>query len=378
MAAWCVAVAGVAAAGVAVVAGVGCAGAPRASRGAVEPDVAAMNAAGSVLAPLDAQKLGYQGRWATDLKLPGGERVSYVRLLGDVLVLVESPSNLVTAVSVRDGSILWRRVVGTAQDKLFAPVRSGDRLLINTERLLFSLEVETGKVVRGDELESLVAGGPAVIGDFAVFGGTNERVFAHDVKAGYSKWSYKMTGRFFSQPVVSGSDVFAADGAGVYALFRGYTGEVLWRGRTFARVSAQPVLTALNVYLPSQDHSLYVLNRATGQDRWIFRATEPLLDDPVLIGNTVFLTLAGRGLVALDGRSGEEVWAIKQPLRVVTQAGSALVLRETGSLRVVDAETGDLLESVPVAPLEAVEAAEDGGLLLVTKRGRVLRIDPVR
>ena len=331
---------------------------------------------GPLIEPLDARKLGYSLQWATDLGVPADQTLSYVEVLDDVVVCIESPSNVVTAVSMRDGSTMWRHIIGKVADELFTPVRSGDFLLINSEQLLYTLKLDSGKTIEATRLESLVRHAPAVVNDVAVFGGLNHRVFAHDIKAGYTKWAYNLTERVFARPAAFGSNVFVADGNGVYAMFSAATGQLQWKGRTFDRISARPAMTHLAVYVAGEDHSLYALHTATGRDRWIHHTTQPLTQSPVVFSNIVFLPLAGQGLVVLDARTGEEKWRLPFVGNPISQFQDALLVHTASSLVSLQISTGKILSEVPVLPLKKVISASERRLLLVSNGGRLLLLDP--
>ena len=331
---------------------------------------------GSLIEPLEARKLGYNLHWSTDLGVPADQTLSYVEVLGDVVVCVESPSNVVTAISMRDGSTLWRHVVGKIADKLFTPVRSGDLLLINSEQLLYTLKIATGKTVHVTRLESLVGHAPAVVDDVAIFGGLNHRVFAHDIQAGYTKWAYQLTERVFARPAVFGTNTFVADGNGVYAMFSARTGELQWKGRTFARISARPTISHLGVYIAGEDHSLYALHTGTGRDRWIYHTTQPLTQSPIIFSNIVFLPISGQGLVVLDARTGVEKWRLPFDATPIDQFEDALLVHTKQSLVSLQISTGKVLSEVPVLPLKKVIPLPDRQLVLVSRGGRMLLLDP--
>ena len=332
---------------------------------------------GPLIDALDARDLGYTLQWATDLGVSGNQTLSYVEALGDVIVCVESPSNMVTAISLREGNILWRSVVGKPADKLFAPVRRDDRLLINSEQLLYSVDIKTGQMIEVSRLQSLVNHAPAVVGDTVVYGGLNHRVFAHDFRAGYSRWAYQLTERVFAQPATFGPNVFVADGNGVYAMFVAATGQLLWKGRTFSRVSAQPAMSHMGVFVASEDHALYALDGATGRDRWIFHTTEPLTRSPYVFPNTVILPLPGRGvIVAIHARTGAKKWQLPFMAEPIYQFEDTLLLHTDYSLLVVDIGSGKIFSEVPVHRLRAVIHIPDRQLVLVSPGGRLLLMAP--
>ncbi len=327
--------------------------------------------------PLDARDLGYTLQWATDLGVPDGQTLSHIQLLDDVIVCVEAPSNMVTAVSLRDGEMMWRGIVGKPADKLFTPVRSGDRLLINSEQLLYSIHIRTGRMLEASELVSMVNHAPAVVDGLAIFGGLNHRVFAHEVQAGYKKWAYQLTDRVFARPTTFGPNVFVADGSGVYAMFVANTGQLLWKGRTFARVSARPAMSHTGVFVSGEDHSLYALDLATGRDRWIYHTTRPLTRSPYVFPNVVILPLPpDQGLVALHARTGLEQWRLPFMAVPIFQFEDTLWFHTAYSLVVLDVGSGKILVEVPVHRLKTVVQGSERQLILVSPGGRLLLLVP--
>ena len=327
--------------------------------------------------PLDAHKLGYASFWSTDLSLPSDQRFSHAEVLGDTLVCVEVPSNVVTAIALRDGSTQWRRVIGKPAEKLFTPVRSDEFLLINSEQLLYTLEIDSGRLINTSQLESLVNHAPAVVGELAIYGGMNHRIFAHDIKAGYTKWAYQLTERVFARPAVFGENVFVADGNGVYAMFMAGVGELLWRGRTFARVSARPVMSPMGVFVAGEDHSVYALHMANGRDRWIYHTTQPLKKSPWIFGNTVFLSLPERGLVAIDTRSGMDRWVLPFEMEIIGQIEDTVLAYTAQQLVKLKINNGLVLTEAPVEPIWKVLQASGNRLILISPTGRILLLNPL-
>lgn len=345
--------------------------------GSSEPEGVPSVDHGPLIDALDARDLGYTLQWATDLGVADDQTLSYVEVLGDVIVCLESPSNMATAISLSEGNILWRAVVGKPADKLFAPVRRDDRLLINSEQLLYSVNIKTGHMIEVSRLQSLVNHAPAVVGDTVVFGGLNHRVFAHDFRAGYSRWAYQLTERVFARPATFGPNVFVADGNGVYAMFVAATGQLLWKGRTFARVSAQPAMSHMGVFVASEDHALYALDGATGRDRWIYHTTQPLTRSPHVFPTTVILPLSEQAVVvALHARTGLEKWRLPFMAEPIYQFEDTLLLYTEHSLLVVDIGTGKIFSEVPVHRLRAVLHIPDRQLVLVSPGGRLLLMVP--
>ncbi len=325
---------------------------------------------------VQAKNLGYAVRWATDIKLPPGGRLDHVRILGDLVVCAESPSNVVTAISYDDGALVWSRAIGQTHDRLFAPARSGRRVIVNTESQLFTLDAATGQTLNVSPLDTIVTNSPAVVEGYAIFGGMNHRVFAHGIVEGYTKWAYQLTERIFIEPVISGPNVFVVDANGVYAMLTAVTGKLQWKSRIFGRVAAQPVVSPAGVFVACEDNALYAMNRATGRDLWIHRTTQPLTRDLSLVGGMLFLPLPGQGLVALAERTGKELWHLPYEAQPLVQIKDSLLFNDHTRLLNVEAKTGEVVGEAPVQPLMVVLTGKDNQLVLVSKTGRLLRMDP--
>ena len=331
---------------------------------------------GLLIEPLDAQKIGYSVFWATQLKMNNRGRLADVRLLEGMIVTIEAPADIVSAISARDGEILWREVIGTSNEDLIAAVRYQDKLYVNSSSQMFTLEADTGEAVSLTSLDSIVGAGPALIESYAVFGGMNGRVFAHDVNTGRSKWSYQLTSRIVVPPIASGFNVLAADANGVYAMLTADVGRLMWRGKSFGPIVARPEVDQLGVFIPSEDQTLYALDRADGLDRWQLRTTVPLAESPVSIGLAVYQPVPGRGLVAMDAISGQEKWVLPRQATPIIGDDDRLLLMVNGGLLLVNATDGSILEEVRTQKLQTVIPGPDNSLILVSPNGRFLRINP--
>ncbi len=334
---------------------------------------------GLLIEPKDAAALGYVVTWSIDLNVPKRHKLSSVTLLGDTLFTVESPGNMVSAISVRDGEVLWRRVIGEPTENVYPPVRDDERVYFNNDTVFYAVGAVNGNLISTSMLSNVVETGPILMNRYAIFGAADGTVFAHDIDTGYSKWSYLMTGGIVVPPVQSQQNVFVADSKGIYASLNAANGELMFRGRTFGPVTARPASTRSGIYVASQDQTLYAINRVTGRDVWVYRTAAELVQAPAAVGQSVYLPLPGIGLVALEANAGSERWTSDMQARVVGETGDKVMLQYHGGLRWVDEETGRVLTDVPTMPLQvAMPVPDEGGLLVVSPSGRVHRLLPKR
>ncbi len=329
-----------------------------------------------IIDPTDAYRLGYRLTWTTSLDLRKSERFTHAVVLNELLVTVQEPSSLVSAVELRDGGIRWRRVVGVHTDTIFEPFRPEDDILLNSETELFHMDSQTGRVLSRADLATAVADRPAVFDGVAVFGGLNGRVFGHSLQSNFPRWNYQMPGGIVTRPVADGHQVLVCDTHGIYAMIAAGDGTLLFKGRTFGRISAAPALTSLGAFIASEDQTLYSLNPANGRDNWKLPAEQPLKRSPLVFSNTLFLSLPGRGLRCMDARSGQELWRSDLDLTPVVLTDARLLAYNRDALYLLDPPTGKLMLQIPVRDIQRVVTTEKGALLVLTMRGVILRLDP--
>ncbi|MCX5660781.1 MAG: PQQ-binding-like beta-propeller repeat protein [Planctomycetota bacterium] len=346
-------------------------------------------------------RLGYGTlRWSIDLDVTGGEELKFVEVLGDLIVTLETPSNMLTAVSTVDGRLVWRKVVDKSAIKLFAPFRTASRTLIydgsrqvtlnsvvciNSENTVYLLSAVDGHQIGTRPLPIAASNAPAVAEEYLIFGGANGTVFAIDLVTGFKKWAYKMPAAVVARPVLIKPSVFVGDALGVYALITAFAysgedkpGELRWKGKTFAPIRGAAAYNNQGIFVASEDQSLYSFNRATGRDRdgWPFRTSEPLRMSPIALGNSLYLPLASGSLVSVDPATARKLWSFPSLAKPVLLQDQRLLLSGGNALWMVDNATGKATVEVQVDPLRAVLRLDKNSLLLVSPNGRMQRYDP--
>jgi len=333
---------------------------------------------GLLIEPADAARLGYVVNWSTPLNVPRRAELTSVTLLGDILFTVESPGNLVSAISVRNGDVLWRRVVGEATEQIYPPIRDEERVYFNNDTTLFTMGVFQGDLKATVALTSVVETGPVLQGRYAIFGGVDGTVFAHDLDAGYAKWSYQMTSGIVVPVVTSQQNIVVADSNGIYAILQANDGELLFRGKTFGPVTAPMASTRSGIYIPSHDQALYAVNRITGRDDWVYRTATKLTLPPTMLGRSVFLPVPDAGLAALDVANGKERWTTDLNAKAVHVDDGNVLLHYPSGLQWVDEKTGRVIEDAQTMPIQSVVALPENSLLVISPGGRIHRLNPKR
>ena len=325
--------------------------------------------------PVEAGQLGYRYQWAEDLGIPGGRRVGDVRVVDDLIIVVESPINLVTALSLRDGSPRWTKQVGDAPSRLYISDRHADRILVNSETHLYHLDYYSGDIAKIQTLKSPVEHAAVLVRGQALFGGLNGHVFAHDLDDGLFRWAYDVGAPIAASPIVTANNLLVTNAQGQYHLLTA-DGSILKSGRTFARISATPAVNKSEIYVASEDHTLYALTQPTLQDRWKYRAPRPLTKSPIIIQNAVYVPVPHYGLIAIDALTGDVLWEFRDRGAHPVEARDGRVLLQTANeLQLVSVNTGTTISRVATKPLMTVLRAGTRSLILVSPRGELMRLD---
>ncbi len=341
--------------------------------------VAGQDRVGLLFEPGDARSIGYSTNWAANLHLPPGGRVHQVALLDDLLLVVEPPGNVLTALSARTGELQWKRRLDQARMPLHQPLRLADTIIAHNEQRLYGLRAEDGREIFSINLDGPVVAPVVLYGRMALVPGAGGRLYTLDVAIGQELWDQRVPGDLVARPVITDEGIFVADTSGRYSLY-GRDGRLRWQGRGFGRFEVTPAVGAGAVYLPGRDETLYAIDLATGEDRWRHIAQEPLTLAPSFIDDTVLLPVPRQSLVALEAESGQVRWRLAHPLRPVTRRDDgALVVGSPMHLELIDFDSGRSLAGAPAAaPLHRVLQGPDGSLIAVSAHGRILRLNRLR
>jgi outer membrane protein assembly factor BamB len=325
-----------------------------------------------------ASKVGYVGNWYQDLQLPDHQRVASAVRAGDLIMVREEPEPMISAVSVRDGRIRWRKQLAGADTVFQDPARSGDRVYLASETQVYVIQADNGERIKVNNLKHLAMTSPIVVDDRLVIGSANGMVFARDMQRPIRPWTFQMPGRFDVKPLHTGNHIVLADSQGNYAFINALDGTARWRGRTFGPIKAAPLADEEKVYIASTDRTLYALDQNSGGDVWTYRAEGELTQNPTLIGKTLYLPVAQHGMLALNTDTGQPRWQLSEALRAVSEREDQgeLLLHGRRKLTLVRADSGIVVSEAGTKPLKTVLSGPDGSAVLITETGQVQRINP--
>ena len=346
------------------------AGAP-AKEAAAEPD--------ALIAPTALREIGYSLEWLSDLALADQERVEHATAMDGTLITIELPGNMVSAISLRDGSPMWRRLLGSPNDVLYKPTWGNEHVVINSGSTVYQLQPANGKLESLSRPASPVANSPAVKNRYAFYGTISGKVIAHDLRAGYAKAEYDMGERILARPVFVRNDMFVVNASGQFARLA-TTGPLLglvWANKVWERVSNTPVVSRLGIFFTSDDRTLYAIDPDTGSEMWKQRLEEPFRGG-AWVDETLVITQSAddvtRTFDAAD--NGRMMWTLSPSATPLARVDDHLVMYRDDEILIVQPQTGKVLDQAKTKPLAHLLHVGEGVLIAITREGRVARLDP--
>jgi outer membrane protein assembly factor BamB len=277
----------------------------------------------------------------------------------DGRLIVTTGFGEVLALSVTDGTIIWRQTLG-------APIRSGPALddgrivVVTRDNAAFGLRAETGDFLwnlPGTATTApgvLAAASPAMSSGIAVLPFTSGEVVAVRATTGRVVWADALAGGrrglaratindISGDPVISGVGVFAANQSGQMVAIDARTGRRGWF-RSFG--SSNPAWAVGETLFVIDDQAqLRRLASANGQTIWMTalpeyeddrRRTAVVYGGPVVAGGRIFLTSSDDAILVFDPATGRQLESVPLPggssTGPVIAGGSLYVVADNGVL----------------------------------------------
>ena len=184
------------------------------------------------------------------------------------------PAALPELAGAKTVRVLWRAVVGAAEDFVFSPALVGDAVYA------------------------------------AARDGTVRRL---DAASGRLRWQASAGSRLSAGVGADAASVAVANEEGVVTVLEAATGKLRWRARVSSEVLAAPTLGAGLVLVRSIDNRIFAFGAEDGKRRWVYqRAASPLIvrtpAGAVIDGDSVYAGFRGGKLAAIALSNGGLRW----------------------------------------------------------------------
>ena len=220
--------------------------------------------------------------------------------------LYVSTYNKTLALNPEDGSILWRKDVGSYVGASASPVVVDDTLYIVGSQVT-ALDAESGDErwqVRTDHNPQ----GIAVTDRVYIGAGSNGNGYvAAFTRDGDDWWQTTEPGEVYAAPAVSDGTVFAASKNGTLTALDAADGSVEWQASIESGVHTPPSVADGRVVVEAGNGTrTMAFEETTGDRLWTFE-TGVSSGAPAIVGNRVLATGANTGIHALEAASGDRI-----------------------------------------------------------------------
>ncbi len=274
-------------------------------------------------------------------------------------LIVSSGFGYVEAMSLTDGSQIWRRRVESPMSG--SPAILGNRAFVtSSNNEFYAIDVATGEIVWNDQAiaESarvLSSPSPAVTNDILVVPYSSGELIAYLPANGTRLWSDTLTtvarytplsaiNDIAGRPSIQDGVVYAASHSGVLAAVDARSGARIWERVFGSRLG--PVISGDFLFLVGTDGRVACFNKIDGKVVWVralpeFRNAEQkknriVWTGPLIASDRLVLTSSEGDVIALSPQNGETVAELDvgQPVYIqpIAASGKIFVLTDKGSL----------------------------------------------
>lgn len=261
-------------------------------------------------------------------------------------VLFGNTGGEVTAASLTDGRLLWKKQVYWGVWARIAWVKSR-YLVASRDGYLYAFSATGTKLWRRKIADSILSS-PAQDTTRLVWTSLDTNLFLFLQKPEVHRvWTYSTRGPIYSSPVLSGDVVyFGANDGFVYAVNL-KTRRLLWKFQTGASVEATPRLTEKLLLVGNTAGRMLALERKSGRLRWSTRLARGIWSTAAVSKTTVFVGSNDSSLVALSRKNGGLLWRFRTRKELSSSpivVGKQVVFGgQDGAVRSLDAKSGRLL-----------------------------------
>jgi len=250
----------------------------------------------------------------------------------DYIIASENGSNIISAITNRDGTPAWQEPIGDRLEQLLGITRVGNTVIAATQSDLYLLDVATGRITSTQPYgeQNIASTKPLIIDNEAVYGSNDGRIVYHNLDAGLMRGAYRFGATGFNmQPMrVSKTAVLVITRTGRFYLLDVKAGTVYWQAGVLDPIEATPALGKTGLFVAGTDQSVWAFRLEDGHLMWRTRFQYPLRDDPKLIDNTLYQAVPNQGFTAINATTGQIIWQNPEVKggTVITQHNTDLIV----------------------------------------------------
>ena len=243
----------------------------------------------SFLYALDLETGEEKWKYETDDKISAGVNLFTNPSDGETWVILNGYDGACRALKVSDGTEIWKYETQEYINGTPAIVDGKWIVFGGCDRVLYSLDIVTGKPVKTIETDTEIVSTVATSGSFVAWGNYGNEVLSADIAKGQRAWTYKdRKFPFMSAPAIDDQIVvIGCRDKKIHAISR-EKGLPLWKFKTGGRIESSPILFTDAAVCGSSDGRLYAID-LEGKERWQLDLGESVIAAPSFARGTIFI-----------------------------------------------------------------------------------------
>jgi outer membrane protein assembly factor BamB len=308
-----------------------------------------------------------------------GSLIEFPAVVSDGTAYIGNSRGTVRALSMRDGTVLWRHDVRDGK-MAASPAVVGDELVVHgMDGVVRVLDRQTGRLRFAYRVGSPIESSPIVRDHVDYFGAWNGDVYALDLRARRLRWVYRSGYKITSSAALAGRTLYIGDYGGRLLAIAPGSGRLRWTAGVNGRIYGTPAVWGGHVFVPSSDGGSLTAFTTAGRFLWRINTGSYVYSSPAVWGGRVYFGSYNGILYGVCARTGRIAWTVQTGGAI---SGAAVVVDGVvyaGSFahRIVGvgAGTGRVLFRFPHG--EYVPVSGNGGRLLLHGYSRLYAVAPV-
>jgi outer membrane protein assembly factor BamB len=225
------------------------------------------------------------------------------------------------ALSMRTGDTVWSRPVPAGSES--SPITHANTVYFGDQSgTLYSRNVSNGRLYWTYHVSGAIKGGPALVGGVLYFGDYAGRAYAISATSGHEVWAVGTngahfgfgSGQFYATPAIAYGRVYMGNTDGRVYSFGARTGALAWATSTGAYVYASAAVAdpkglGPTIFVGSYDGDMYAFNAQSGAVRWTHPAGGRISGSSTVVGDVLYFSdLGSKTTAGLDVVTGRQVF----------------------------------------------------------------------
>jgi outer membrane protein assembly factor BamB len=306
-----------------------------------------------------------------------GSLIEFPAVVSDAVAYIGNSRGTVRALSMRNGTVLWRRDV--RHGKMAAsPAVVGDDLVVHgMDGIVRVLDRRTGRLRFAYDVGSPIESSPLVRDRIDYFGAWNGNVYALDLRTRRLRWVYRSGYKITSSAALADRTLYIGDYGGRLLALTPGSGRLRWAASLNGRIYGTPAVWAGRVFVPSSDGGSLTAFSTRGRYLWRIHTGGYVYSSPAVWGGHVYFGSYNGLLYSVSARTGAIRWTLQTggPVSGAPAVVDGVAYAGSFAHRIlgVDADTGRVLLRFPHG--EYVPVSGSGGRLLLHGYSRLYAVE---